>query len=255
LTHAKIRVLIVDDEGPARSKVRRYLNQHPEFLCVGEAENGEEAVQLIERTQPDLLILDIQMPVLSGFDVLRLLRPEQLPWIIFATAYDSYAIKAFEVSAVDYLLKPFGSERFSQALQKVLSMARFDLPKKVGIANSLLSNLNNGFPLGKIALRSRNRIHLIPIESIQYFEVEQKINAAYAMDGQRYWTPESMDLLAGRLEPFSFFRIHRSSLINLTSKFEVEPWRDGRLKLHFPNSHALIAARGPAKQLKTLLGI
>ena len=246
-----ISTLIVDDERAARKSLRRGLEADARIDVVGEAEDGPSAVALIEEKRPQLVLLDIQMPVMNGFDVLRVLEPESTPAVIFVTAYDEYAIAAFEVAAVDYLLKPFGEDRLRQAIDKVV--ARIDGPWPSTIQN-LLGSLSNAEYVRQLPVHARKRIRLLDVDLISHIVSEDRIISIYDQQGHRYWTNETLDQLERRLDPEQFFRIHRSSLVNLKSQFEIEPWEDGRLRLHLEGGEKLTVARKRAKLLRERMG-
>lgn len=247
----KIAALIVDDERAARKSLRRGLEADARIDVVGEAEDGPSAVALIEEKRPQLVLLDIQMPVMSGFDVLRVLEPESTPAVIFVTAYDEYAIAAFEVAAVDYLLKPFSEDRLRQAIDKVV--ARIDGPWPSTIQR-LLGSISRAEYVSQLPVHARKRIRLLDVDRISHIVSEDRIISIYDQDGHRYWTNETLDQLERRLDPDQFFRIHRSSLINLRSRFEIEPWEDGRLRLHLEGGRKLTVARKRAKLLRERMG-
>lgn len=246
-----IHCVLVDDEPAARRKLQRLLEADARIEVVAVAEDGVQAVQQIQAHQPELVFLDIQMPSLTGFDVLRLLPERCNPLIVFVTAYDEYALKAFEVSAVDYLLKPYSAERLQQSIDRAESL--------LGRAESLdsravLSNLREPGYAQQIAAHSNKRIRLVNVGDIRYIVSEHRLVTIYTLDGERFWTNETLQQLQQRLDPQQFFRIHRSSLINLTAKFDIEPWEDGRLRLHYPDESTLTVAREPAKELRHRLG-
>ena len=162
-----MRVIIVDDEDLARGIVREYLASHPDIRIVGECSNGFDAVKAITESKPDLLFLDIQMPKLNGFEVLDLLDPR--PRVIFVTAYDSYAIKAFEVNAIDYLLKPFSRERFEKALLRVAGEEGGEPPD--AIDNLIRSTRSLNAPIERILVRDGSRVHVIPSPMVDHIEV------------------------------------------------------------------------------------
>jgi DNA-binding LytR/AlgR family response regulator len=243
----KIRALIVDDERAARKSLRRGLDGDPRVDVVGEAEDGPSAVASIEEKRPELVFLDVQMPVMSGFDVLRVLEPESMPAVIFVTAHDEYAIAAFEVAAVDYLLKPFGEERLREAIDKVV--ARIGGPRPSTIKD-LLENLSTAEYARHLPVHARKRIRLLDVDSISHIGSEDRIIRIYDREGNGYWTNETLDQLQRRLDPEQFFRIHRSSLINLKGDFEIEPWKDGRLRIHLRGGRTLTVARERAKLLR-----
>lgn len=246
-----ITTLIVDDERAARKSLRRVLEADPRVDVVGEAEDGPSAVALIEEKKPQLVVLDIHMPVMSGFDVLRMLEPECIPAVIFVTAYDEYAIAAFEVAAVDYLLKPFAEDRLREAIDKVVVRIAGPWPSTI---QRLLGNLANAEYVRQLPVHARKRIRLLDVDSISHIVSEDRIIHVYDQQGARYWTNETLDRLQKRLDPQQFFRIHRSSLINLKSDFEMEPWEDGRLRLHLEGGKTLTVARERARLLRERMG-
>jgi DNA-binding LytR/AlgR family response regulator len=245
----KLKLLIVDDEEPARKKLNRQLSDINQVEIIGEARDGPEALRLIEEKQPDVVMLDIQMPGMSGFDVVRLMQ-EPHPQVIFVTAYDEHAIRAFEVAAVDYLLKPVSNSRLLQALDKV----KFDKVKTSRHkATEILDVLEPAEFAQRLAVRHLKRVKLVQVSDICYVTSEHRVVYVVDKSGEKNWTNETLDQLMRRLDPEQFFRIHRSSIINLSASFEIEPWEDGRLKIHFPDGSELIAAREPALALRKLL--
>lgn len=246
-----ISTLIVDDERAARKSLRRGLERDSRVDVVGEAEDGPSAVELIEEKRPQLVLLDIQMPVMSGFDVLRALEPECIPAVIFVTAYDEYAIAAFEVAAVDYLLKPFGEDRLREAIDKVVARIAGPWPSTI---QELLGNLSNAEYVRQLPVHAQKRIRLLDVDSISHIVSEDRIVRIYDRERHKYWTNETLDQLQKRLDPEQFFRTHRSSLINLRSDFEIEPWKDGRLRLHLEGGTTLTVARERAKLLRERMG-
>ena len=247
-----ITALIVDDEAAARNRLRQALSDNHHLQVLGEARDGVEAVEKIEALAPQLIFLDIQMPGMDGFDVLRQLPKERMPAVIFVTAFDQYAIRAFEVSAIDYLLKPYSEERLHQALNRVvcsLATAHKDDVYK------LLEQLPSEKIVRQLPVRAKKRIKLLSTDSICRIVSEHRLITVYDRNGARYWTNETLDQLQKRLDPEIFFRIHRSSIINMQADIELEPWDDGRLKVHFADGEVLTAAREPAKQLKQKMGL
>ncbi len=241
-------VLIVDDEAPARAKIRRYINDRPEFQIVDEAINGTSAFSSIVQMEPDLVFLDVHMPAITGLDVLRMLPSEQRPSVIFCTAYDAFAVDAFELNAVDYLLKPIGQTRFNAALDRFLSA-----PPQPENMTRLLQNIKST-SVERLPLRHRKRIKLINVGDIAYICTEQKVVTVYLKDGVRLWTPETMDEMERRLNPEQFFRIHRSAIINLAADFELEPVADGRMTVYFAAGVELPISRNKTKRLREALG-
>ena len=245
-----IKVLVVDDEAAARERLRELIEGNDALAWMGEACNGIEALEKIDELKPQLVFLDIQMPVLTGFDVLSQIAQEDMPAVIFATAFDQYAIQAFEVAAVDYLLKPFSAARFQQAVDRLVATQ--------GHQSLQVETLLNEVPVSyvqQIAVRQHKRIHLMAVTEISRIVSEHRLIQVYDREHGRYWTNDTLAQLEKRLDPAQFFRIHRSSLINLEASFELEPWQDGRLKLHFSDGVTLVAAREPARELRNRLGV
>jgi two-component system LytT family response regulator len=245
----KISVMIVDDEAPAREKLRRYVGSNPQFNVIAEAVNGQEALDKISCFKPQLLLLDIQMPGMTGFDVLRLMDAHSLP-VIFTTAYDEYAVQAFEVSAVDYLLKPINKERLQQAMDKVSLLMQQDWGEKI---SSVLQHLKQKNFINRLAVRQGQRTKIINVQDIIFIRSEHRLVNIYAQNGERYWTNENLSQLESRLNPLDFMRIHRSTIINLAANFEIESWNSGRLKLHFENDNAVVASRDHVIKLRKSL--
>ncbi len=249
-----MKTLIVDDERPARDRLKRILARDPRIEVIGEADCGESAIVQIEERQPELIFLDIQMPGMTGFDVLRLLNEDHRPpKVVFVTAHDEYAVAAFEHAAADYLLKPYSESRLTQAIDRVLAQSA-NSPAEVLPELHKLHALHPQPYIRRLPVRSLQRIILLDVATIAYVVSEHRVNHVYTDEADRYWTPESLDALSQRLDPEMFFRIHRSTLINLTAKFQIEPWEDGRLRLHFNGGVTLIAARDPAQRLRAKLG-
>ncbi|PCJ41248.1 MAG: DNA-binding response regulator [Moraxellaceae bacterium] len=246
-----IRTLIIDDEKPARSRLRRHLEKDPRFILVGECGDGQSALEQIMNLSPELLLLDIQMPGINGFDVLRLMEDAN-PAIIFVTAFDQYAVDAFNVSAQDYLLKPVSEARFQQALNKIADQLEHEItPNSAQVLNNLTSE---GY-INTLPVRQLKKIKLLKVDAISHIISENRLVQVYDLSNERYWTNETLDQLSSRLDPAIFFRIHRSCIINLENKLEIETWNDGRLKIYLPHDVVLTASRGPATELKKLLQV
>lgn len=224
----KIRTLIVDDEPLARERIRMLLNEEPDVEVLAESTNGTEALKAIEKLAPDLVFLDVQMPELSGFQVLDRLDASRIPVIIFVTAYDQYALKAFEVCALDYLLKPFDRERFGRAL----SRARAELGRrKSGQVNEqvlkLLSELQQGKKhLEKLIIRQGGRVLFLRADEIDWIEAAGNYVRLHA-GKEEYLYRETMQKLEGQLNPDRFARIHRSKIVNVERIKELQPWFRG----------------------------
>jgi len=245
-----ISVLIIDDEAPARKKLSLFVDNDKRFSVVGEAVNGQDALEKIIQLTPDLLLLDIQMPGMTGFDVLRLMT-ENSPAIIFTTAYDEYAVQAFDVSAVDYLLKPISQQRFEQALNKVIELTSTNWNEKVA---QVLRALKHKQHAKKLAVRHLQKVSLLNVEDVDFIVSEHRLINIYSNKQQKFWTNENLTQLEARLNPNDFMRIHRGAIVNLHAKFEIQTWDSGRYKLHFSDDRTLIVSREYAKKLREVVG-
>jgi DNA-binding LytR/AlgR family response regulator len=248
-----IRTVIVEDEAPARSRLIRFLRAHADVEIVGEAATGTEAIALIERTAPDLVVLDIKLPDISGLQVLKSLTDR--PQVIFSTAYDSYAIEAFEVEAVDFLLKPYEQRRVDTALERV--RARIQSAQPPLQIEELIRKIggNDGTGGHRIALHDREHIVLATSGEIFYFIAED--DDVYArLRGRRLSVRRSLRELEQMLEPRRFFRANRSTLINLDLVREIHPWFGGRYVVRFSQlepSEQIEVSRRQAKLLSEML--
>ena len=213
----RIRVVVVDDEALARGILREWLGAHAEIEIVAECGNGFEAVKAATDLKPDLLMLDIQMPKLDGFDVLELVGGD-IP-VIFITAYDSYAVRAFEVHAVDYLLKPFSAERLGEALDR--ARARIRSKERPPVKELLASARPDRTPLQRILIRERAEVHVIPVEKIDYFE-SQDDYVAVKSGGRSYLKEQPLGELEAQLDPAAFVRIHRRYVLNVSRLKRIE---------------------------------
>lgn len=246
-TSDKMRAVIVDDEDLARQVVRELLEAHPEIEIVSECANGFEAVKAITELKPDLLFLDIQMPKLDGFEVLELIGTDMA--VIFATAYDQHALRAFEVHAVDYLLKPFGAERFEQALAR----ARQRMGEKMPPAPELKASTRApGEFAERIVVRDGTRVHIIPIGKLDYAEAQDDY-VALASEGKKHLKQQTISSLETSLDPARFLRIHRSYIVNLERVTKIEPYgKDTHLSI-LSDGTRLPVSRSGYGRLRTVL--
>lgn len=215
---AKIRAVIVDDEDLARQVVRELLAEHAEIEVVAECSNGFEAVKAVTELKPDLLFLDIQMPKLDGFEVLELIGTDMA--IVFATAYDQHALRAFEVHAVDYLLKPFGAERFEQALTRAKQRLGGKLPP---VSELKAATRAPGEYAERIVVREGTRVHIIPVAKLDFVEAQDDY-IALASEGKKHLKQQTISSLESSLDPKHFLRIHRSYVVNLERVTKIEPF-------------------------------
>ena len=220
-----VRTLIVDDEPPARRKIRTLLRGDTRFEVVGEAADGLEAIESIEAKRPDLVFLDIQMPGLTGFEVLEALEAER-PQVIFTTAYDQYAVKAFEIRALDYLLKPFDPERFQAALERALEDRRRRHAVEARVDGLVADWRAQSGAVQRLLVRDRGRLRVVRVEDIEWIESEEKyVRLHLGKDSLLH--RETMVNLERRLDPQRFVRIHRRQIVNLNFVKEIAPWTHG----------------------------
>ena len=223
-----MRVIVVDDEPLARRGIRRFLNNDSSFEVVAECGDGASAIAAIRSSKPHLVFLDVQMPEMDGFDVLRKIGPEHFPAVIFVTAYDRYAVRAFDSNALDYLLKPFGRERFERALGR----AKERIAKKLNPEDShrILAALEQVHSKQQYADRlpvaENGRIVLVRTQDIDWIEAEG--NYALVHAGKRdHALRETLSSLQRKLNPLDFMRIHRSAIVNVHRIQEIQPWFHG----------------------------
>jgi len=232
-----IRVLIVDDEAPTRVRLRQMLAAHSDVEVAGEAETGVEAMEMAAQLRPDAILLDIQMPGSSGLDVAACL-PKPRPHVVFCTAFDQYAVEAFELHAVDYLLKPIGRARLAQALDRIRA-----LPGP-GAREEALDQAIRHRPAAPARFLVRSGAHYLVVGEarVLYFGTEGSLTRLVADNGQ-YWMDPSLNELEQRLDPARFFRISRAALINLNAVTEVVPVTGGSGEVVLKNGHRLEVSR------------
>jgi len=214
----KCRAVIVDDEELARRVLRELLRAHTEVEVVAECANGFEAVKAAAELKPDLLFLDVQMPKLDGFEVLELIG--EGPAVIFVTAYDQYALRAFEAHAVDYLLKPFGADRLKLALERAKERLGGKLPPPAELAAAARPPAQY---LERIVVKDGSRVHIIPVVKLDYAEAQDDY-VALAVEGKKHLKQQTLSNLEKALDPERFVRIHRSYIVNLDRLGKVEPY-------------------------------
>ena len=226
-----MRVAIVDDEEPARALLGEYLSAFEDVEIVAECANGFEAVKAVAEAKPDLLLLDIQMPRLDGFEVLELVGRDV--GVIFVTAYDKYALRAFEVHAVDYLLKPFGPERLREALNRAL--VRLDTKQSLPVAELTAAARPVGMHLERVAIRDGANVHVIPVSKVDYVEAQDDY-VCFRSEGKGFLKQQTLADVETALDPGQFVRIHRSYILNID--------RLAKLELYAKDSHAAILRDG-----------
>lgn len=247
---AERRVLIVDDEEPARRLLVEYLRQYPRFVVAGQAKNGLEAVKLTQEQKPDLLLLDVQMPKLDGFEVLGLIPPEVA--VIFTTAFDEYAVRAFEVHAVDYLLKPFSAERLGQALER--AEARLGDLRTVAAPALAQAARAPDSHLDRLVLRDGAEILIIPAASIDYVRGQDDYVEVFH-EARSSLTQQTLQHLEQNLDPRQFVRVHRSYLLNVSRVARIEPWGQGSKMAVLKDGRTVPVSRSGEARLRAVLGV
>src|SRR5262245_20823637 len=249
----KIRTLIVDDEPLARERIVDMLAGDAEVDIIGECGDGLAAVAAIESHRPDLIFLDVQMPELDGFGVLEVI--EATPVIIFVTAYDQYALRAFEVHALDYLLKPFERERFDKALQRAKHQIERE---RAGAVNRELAELladlkSRPKPIERLVIKAGGRVFFLRVDEIDWIEAAANYVKLHA-GKEAHLLRETINGLAAKLDPDKFLRIHRSIIVNLDRVKELQPWFHGDYVVVLQDGTQLTSSRNFREQLRKLLG-
>jgi two-component system LytT family response regulator len=245
VTAKPVRALVVEDEPEARGMLRAFLEEAPWIELVGEAADGREAVARIEDLKPALVFLDVRLPELSGLEVLERIRHQ--PEIVFATAYDRYAVAAFELGALDYLVKPFGRERFRNMLQRVRRRLALD-PDATPSPERARSALGSA-PLRRLFARTGDRIVPIPVAAIQRVQARGDYAEVHAPGGP-FLLHVSLTELAGRLDRERFVQVHRSHIVNLDAVKVLRPYDDRRLLIVLTSGEEIVASRAASEALR-----
>jgi len=243
----RFQAIIVDDEDLARQVIREMLQSHPEVEIAGECANGFEAVRMTGELKPDLLFLDIQMPKLDGFEVLELIGSEVA--IVFVTAHDEHALRAFEVHAVDYLLKPFTAERFDAALERVKQRIGQKLPAPTELT---AATREPGQYAERIVVKDGTRVQIIPTAKLDYAEAQDDY-VALASQGKKHLKQQTISSLEAALDPRNFVRIHRSYLLNLERVVRLEPYSKDSHVVILNDGARLPVSRAGYARLKAFL--
>jgi two-component system, LytTR family, response regulator len=246
-----IRALLVDDEDLARGLVREYLRHESDITIVGECANGFDAVKAVVELKPDLLFLDVQMPKLDGFEVLELVGCDVA--VVFTTAHDQYAMKAFDAAAVDYLLKPFDEHRFRTALERARRRISEKIPTTAGAELKAAAQAPGQYTV-RVVVKDGTRIHIIPVKDLECAEAQDDYVALHA-GGKSYLKQQTISSLESLLDPQQFVRIHRSHLVKLDCIAKIEPYsKDTRLAI-LNNGKRLPVSRAGYLRLKELTGV
>lgn len=246
-----IRTLIADDENPARRRLRSMLAGIPEVVVIGEAENGRTASRMIDRLRPDLVLLDIQMPVRNGFEVLE--NISHIPGIVFVTAYDQYAIRAFEVNAVDYLLKPYTRTRLLKALEKAVHSLRETTDQRAKILSILEQYRESTSRLTRLTVRTGSDYRVFEVDRVALFRAEEGLVFLYAKE-DRFLLDLPLQKLEDGLDPKQFLRVHRNAIVNLRMVSRIVPTANGKLVAEMAGGLHVVVSRDRARRLKSAAG-
>jgi two-component system LytT family response regulator len=245
---AALRTLIIEDEAPARMLLQRFLSEHTSIDVIAEFADGFSGLKGIQENKPDLVILDIQMPKLTGFELLELLD-EDIPEIIFTTAYDQYAIKAFEMNAVDYLLKPFSKDRLHQAVDKVVERLKHKM-KDAETVKKLVNTLHEQQEtLERIVVKNGNQIHIIPIDEIIQLEAQDDYVMIHTPEG-RFMKKDTMSYMEQNLPAEQFIRIHRSNIVQIKHIKKMEQYGKESYVIILSNGNQVNVSKSRIKDLK-----
>lgn len=262
-----IRTLLVDDEVLARRRLRRLLGEEPDVEIIGEAPDGREAIAAIQSGHPDLVFLDVQMPVLDGFGVLAALEPDAMPAVIFVTAFDQYAVRAFEVHAVDYLLKPFDGDRLRSAVNRARVQLREEGSATQRRLLDLLASMSAGErgeateratraagrPLDRMMIKSGGRVYFVKASEIDFIEAAGNYVRLH-VGTESHLLRETMNAVEAKLDADQFLRIHRSTIVNLDRIREMQPWFSGEYVVIMKDGRQLKLSRGYRDRLEERLG-
>jgi len=244
----KYSVVIIDDESPARDLIKSFLEPYKEFEVAGEADNGFEGCMIINKTKPNLVFLDVQMPKLTGIELLDLLE-KPLPFIVFSTAYDQYAVQAFERNAVDYLLKPYNRERFDRALSRFLTNAKEPSNLNDQLQEDLQSKENT---MRRIPVRSGSKIHVLKLEEVRYIEAQDDYIKIFSTKGS-FLKQQTMKHMENNLPEDVFVRIHRSYILNINFLNQLEIYDRYGYTAITTDNNKLPVSRNGASKLKKLI--
>jgi two-component system LytT family response regulator len=244
--------IIIDDEQPARELIKHYLKEFPDINLLGDYPDGFSGLKAIQELKPDIVFLDIQMPKLTGFELLELL--EEPPHIIFSTAYDQYAIKAFEMTAIDYLLKPYSAERFGQAIKKVQQLILSKKPGKPKTNHLIEAIETNPEYLQRIAVKTRHKIEVIPVTEISYIEADDDYVTIHT-GTEKFLKEKTMKYMESHLDPSQFVRIHRSYIVNVNQISRLELYQKETYNVLLKNGTSIRASSSGYKELKQILNL
>jgi two-component system, LytTR family, response regulator len=252
---AKTRVIIADDEPLARARLRMLLAEEPWVDVIAECSDGPSTITAIEKFRPELVFLDVQMPGGSGFDVIESIGAGRMPFVIFVTAFDRYALRAFDVHALDYLLKPFDRDRFRDALTR--ARERIERSSNGDLERRLLAIVNDlkpaAQPMERFVIKSGGRVFFLRAEDIEWIEAAGNYVKLH-VGAETHVFRETMNSLEARLNPSVFFRIHRSHIVNIERVRELQPWFNGEYVVFLTSGARLTLSRGYREKLQDRIG-
>jgi two-component system, LytTR family, response regulator len=254
-TMKKIKTLVVDDEPLARERLATLLGAEADIEVVAQCRDGEEAVAAIQDHSPDLVFLDVQMPQMSGFDVIEAVGTDRMPLVIFVTAYDQHALRAFQVRALDYILKPFDRERFVEALQRARKQIEREETGDLGRRLlAMVKDLRKDQPRSdRLVVKSGGRLFFLRMDEIDWIEAAGNYVRLH-VGNTSHLLRETMNAIEGRLDPEKFFRIHRSRIVNMERIQEMQPWLNGEYAVVLRTGTRLTLSRGYREKLQDRLG-
>ncbi|MFN2445488.1 MAG: LytR/AlgR family response regulator transcription factor [Vicinamibacterales bacterium] len=252
---SKIRTMVVDDEPVARERMVSLLQQEQDIELVGECADGQQAINAIQANHPDLVFLDVQMPACDGFRIIQQVGADRMPAVVFVTAYDEYALRAFEVHAIDYLLKPFGRDRFQQTLQH--AREHLERQRAGDLGRRLLALVHDLKPepqkLDRLVVKSGGRVFFLRTDDIDWIEAAGNYVRLH-LGEEAHLFRETMNNMEGRLDLHRFVRIHRSHIVNTDRIKELQPWFNGEYVVVLQNGTRLTLSRGYRERLQERLG-
>ena len=249
-----MRVLIVDDEPYARKRLRRFLQDEPDVEVVGECASGGDAAVAIEKQKLDLVFLDIQMPGMSGFDVIEAVGPANMPPVVFVTAYDQFALQAFEAHALGYLLKPYDQRRFREVFEHAQLYLQGDQAKELNERlTDLLKRLDNSKYCSRLAVRTAGRISFVAVKDIDWIEASGNYVQLH-VGAEKYLLRCPLHILEEKVNPEQFVRMHRSGIVNVDRVKEIQPYFQGTHVIILKSGVKIIASRGGMQRLQQMLG-
>ena len=243
-----IKAVIIEDEELGRELIKNYLKDQDDIEIIAECENGFEGIKAIQEKNPDLIFLDIQMPKLNGFEMLEIL--DERPEIIFTTAYNQYAIQAFELNAIDYLLKPFSKERLLDSLEKAKQRLQSESSSNDRIKNLMQQPLEE--IIERVVVKSHNKINVIPVDKIRYLEAQDDYVMIYTTEG-KHLKQATMKYFENHLDPDDFMRVHRSYIIRLDQVVQLEPYGKDNYVAKLKDGPSVKISKSGFKNLKDKL--